>query len=127
MNQFPTESASTAETTNPGLESAASPQHLRDLLVSKLPAPGRIENINLFCSPETPSSALCLFDLRDVSAAVVAEKIGGQVFGFDSVVLAIPVSKDFSCRIRTGGGVPHDSCACSVAPDVPVSLLDRYD
>jgi hypothetical protein len=97
------------------------------MLIDKLPAPGRIKDVSLFCSPETPQRALCLVDLSGVSANIAAHAIGGEAFAFTSVAVAVPLREAFSCHVRKEGKLPQTNCACFVARGNRTSLLDSYE
>ena len=112
---------------NAALESATSVEHLRELLTTKVPAPGRIDNVSVFCNGDTPDRLLVLIDIAGIAAGTVAQAVEGQLFGFTSVVQSIPVQPKFSCRIRQAGGLPEGNCACRIGQQDRPSLLDSYD
>jgi hypothetical protein len=104
----------------------ASPQHLRDWLLSRMPPGAEITNLNLFCTADLPNRALCLIGFRNVLASEVANALRGQPFAFDSAVVSLPVSTLFTCRSRLPGqAFTNRSCSCCPDGKPEPSLLDR--
>jgi hypothetical protein len=93
-----------------------SPEALRDHLTSRLPAGGHLKSLSLFCTAEHESHVLCLVDVSGVSASAAAVALHGQPFGFNSVVITIPVAEGFCCRNRTPGGTVPAHCTCAPVP-----------
>lgn len=105
-------------------EAALSPLQLQKLLVAKLPNPGRVKDVSLFCSPDAPQRALCLVDVANISANVAANSLGGEAFAFSSVALAVPLNQCFTCNVRQNGHLPTGNCACFVSTGSPYPLSD---
>jgi hypothetical protein len=90
-----------------------SPQDVRDRLTARLPSGCHITGASLFCVRENHAQILCLIDIAGISASVAAVALGGQPFGFTSVVVTLPVGTGFLCRNRCNTGALPDHCACS--------------
>ena len=113
-------------TTIEDVEAVETPQQLYTLLAARLPSPGRITSLNLFCEGAHADRMLCLVDVEGISASAAAKALDGQPFAFTSVFLSIAVSDKFSCRIRQNGRRPEGSCSCGNGPTTTRgSLLDR--
>lgn len=107
-------------------EGIATPRQLYDFFAARLPPPGRITGLNLFCEGTHSDRILCLIDLADISAVAAAKALEGHPFAFSSVFLSIAVNEKFSCRVRQNGKRPEGSCSCGNGPTtITGSILDR--
>jgi hypothetical protein len=82
-------------------------------LSSRLPAPGRVTNVNIYCSRDTPGRALCLVDVSGIAASEAAQALDGVPFAFSAVVLDAPIAADFSCPAKRPGRPMTANCNCS--------------
>ena len=113
-------------TTIEDIEAVETPQQLYALLATRVPAPGRITSLNLFCEGAHADRMLCLVDVEGISASAAAKALEGQPFAFTSVFLSISVNEKFACRVRQNGKRPEGSCSCGSGPiTTKGSLLDR--
>lgn len=104
------------------------PQALRDWIADKLPPATEVVALNLFCTADLSDRTLCLLTVRGSSAAEVAGALGGQSFAFDSVVLSLPIGRQFACRCRPQcKQLDAAACSCSPGQDPEPSLLDSLD
>jgi hypothetical protein len=95
-----------------------SPDEIRDHLLSDLRSGGSgggggVKSISLFCTAEHDSHVLCLIDVVDLSASAAAVALNGQPFGFNSVVITMPVAQEFACRHRHPSGAVPAHCTCT--------------
>lgn len=88
-------------------------QQLAAHLSTLLPAPGRVTNVNLYCSRDTPGRMLCLVDVAGMQAAEAAQQLGGVPFAFTAVVLEIKLPPTFNCRTGRPGKPTITNCNCS--------------
>ena len=96
------------------IELLKSPDEIRDhVLAANLSGGGRIKSISLFCTAEHDSHVLCLIDVVDLSANAAAAALNGQPFGFNSVVITMPVAQAFACRRRRASGAVPAHCTCT--------------
>lgn len=113
-------------TTIEDIEAVETPRQLYNLLAARMPPPGRITSLNLFCEGAHADRMLCLIDVEGISASAATKALDGQPFAFTSVFLSIAVSEKFSCRVRQNGKRPEGSCSCCNGPaTIRGSLLDR--
>jgi hypothetical protein len=101
------------------IESVADIRQLAEHLSALLPAPGRVANVNIYCSRDTPGRILCLVDVADMPAAEAALALGGVPFAFTAVVLDLRLPPAFSCRTGRPGRPTITNCACQLG--VPAS------
>jgi hypothetical protein len=102
-----------AESPAVAIESVADIHRLADYLSSLLPSPGRLANVNIYCSRDTPGRMLCLVDVVDMPAAEAALALGGVPFAFTAVVLDLRLPPAFSCRTGRPGRPAITNCNCS--------------
>lgn len=95
------------------IESVAEIRQLAEHLSALLPAPGRVANVNIYCSRDTPGRILCLVDVADMPAAEAASALGGVPFAFSAVVLDLRLPPAFSCRTGRPGRPTITNCNCS--------------
>jgi hypothetical protein len=95
------------------IESVADIHQLAEHLSSLLPSPGRVANVNIYCSRDTPGRMLCLVDVVDMAAADAARALGGVPFAFTAVVLDVRLPPAFSCRTGRPGKPTITNCNCS--------------
>jgi hypothetical protein len=96
------------------IESVTDIHRLADYLSSRLPPPGRVANVNIYCSRDTPGRILCLIDIVDMPAAEAARVLGGVPFAFTAVVLDLRLPPAFSCRTGRPGRPAITNCSCSL-------------
>ena len=94
------------------IESVADIHQLAEHLSSLLPSPGRVANVNIYCSRDTPGRILCLVDVIDMPAAEAALALGGVPFAFSAVVLDLRLPPAFSCRTGRPGHPTITNCNC---------------
>ena len=96
-----------------------SPDEIRDHLLSDLrsgsssSSSSSVKSISLFCTAEHDSHVLCLIDVVDLSASAAAVALNSQPFGFNSVVITMPVAQGFACRHRHPSGAVPAHCTCT--------------
>jgi hypothetical protein len=95
------------------INSVTNISQLADHLSSLLPPPGRVSNVNIYCSRDTPGRMLCLVDVLDMPAADAATALGGVPFAFTAVVLDISLPISFACRTGRPGRPTITNCNCS--------------
>lgn len=71
--------------------------------------------MTLFCGPDAGRKALCFLDVKPEAAADVAERLGGQTYGFSSVTAGIQLTERFDCDARRDGAVVDFRCTCRLA------------
>lgn len=73
---------------------------------------GEVINVTLICGNDNPDKKLCVIDLilRQTDIQACAERIGGRVFGYSSVIVDIVPHPDFLCPRGVDGDVPGCSC-----------------
>jgi hypothetical protein len=96
-----------------GIESVRDIGELNSFISSRLPQPGRIANVNIYCSRDTPGRVVCLVDVVDIPAADAARALGGVPFAFTAVVLDVQLSPAFTCRTGQPGRPAVPNCNCS--------------
>lgn len=94
------------------IESVVNIHQLAEHLSSLLPSPGRVANVNIYCSRDTPGRMLCLVDVIDMPAADAARALGGVPFAFTAVVLDLRLPPAFSCRTGRPGRPTITNCNC---------------
>ncbi len=82
-------------------------------LSSRLPAPGQVTNVNIYCSRDTPGRMLCLVDVAGMPAVDAARALGGVPFAFTAVVLDAKLPAAFTCRTGRPGRPNITNCNCS--------------
>jgi hypothetical protein len=107
------------------IDAVADIDELATHLSSLLPPPGRVTNVNIYCSRDTPGRMLCLVDVLDMPAADAATALGGVPFAFTAVVLDITLPISFSCRTGRPGKPAITNCNCSSG--ARPSLTTRLD
>ncbi len=95
------------------VESVTDIHALSEHLSSLLPSPGRVANVNIYCSRDTPGRILCLIDVVGMPAADAARALGGVPFAFTAVVLDLRLPAAFSCRTGRPGRPAITNCNCS--------------
>jgi hypothetical protein len=105
------------------IESVADIHQLAKHLSSLLPAPGRVANVNIYCSRDTPGRMLCLVDVIDMPAAEAARALGGVPFAFSAVVLDLRLPPAFSCRTGRPGKPIITNCNCSSGPQAALARV----
>lgn len=95
------------------IESVADIHRLTEHLSSLLPSPGRVANVNLYCSRDTPGHMLCLVDVANMPASEAAHALDGVPFAFTAVVLDLRLPPAFSCRTGRPGRPAITNCNCS--------------
>ena len=95
------------------IETVSDIHQLTEHLSSLLPSPGRVANVNMYCSRDTPGRVLCLIDVIDMPAAEAAQALGGVPFAFSAVVLDLRLPPAFSCRTGRPGKPTITNCNCS--------------
>lgn len=66
----------------------------------------------LFCGSEAADRALCLVDVKPDCVPTVAQRLGGQPFGFSSITIKLSLATDFSCPARKDCPEDLDNCSC---------------
>lgn len=94
------------------IETVSDIHQLAEHLSSLLPSPGRVANVNMYCSRDTPGRVLCLVDVIDMPAAEAAQALGGVPFAFSAVVLDLRLPPAFSCRTGRPGKPTISNCNC---------------
>jgi len=103
----------------------AAPEHLPAWIASQLPTGASLIDLTLFCTSDLPERVLCLLRLDNVMVGEIAHALRGQAFGFDSIVVSLPVAGRFSCRHRQPGAqFELRSCTCTLGAPPPRSWLD---
>jgi len=109
----------------PVAEEAGAARDITELLgrlAARLPAPGRITDINLHCGGGT--NVLCLIEIADIQAGDAARALGGVPFAFRSVVLEFTPGLEFSCRAGQPASFRGNSCTCSTGQTVSITQID---
>lgn len=78
----------------------ASPEDLFSRVADRCTEPNMLKSVHLACSTGNPESILCFAEVGSGNASVLAALIGGQVFGFHTVLVTIPVVREFQCARR---------------------------
>lgn len=73
---------------------------------------GEIVNVTLLCGTQHPGKTLCVVDFigANTQTSLCANALGGQVFGFNSVIFNFTPNPDFGCVKGFGAGTPACSC-----------------
>lgn len=73
---------------------------------------GSVLNVTLVCGNDQPERKLCVIDLVPGSADIqdCAERIGGRVFGFSSVIVDLVPHPEFVCPRGSADELPGCSC-----------------
>jgi hypothetical protein len=106
------------------IETVGDIQELAAHLSSRLPAPGRIANVNIYCSRDTPGRMLCLVDVLDMPAVDAAHALGGVPFAFTAVVLDVRLPPAFSCSTGRPGRPTVTNCNCSSGARASMTPLE---
>lgn len=74
---------------------------------------GSVLNVTLLCGKQHPGKTLCVVDFTrgNTRISLCANALGGQIFGFNSVVFKFAAHPDFGCVQGLPEGSP--SCSCS--------------
>jgi hypothetical protein len=107
-----------------GIESVRDIGELNAFVSSRLPQPGRIANVNIYCSRDTPGRVVCLVDVLDIPAGDAARALGGVPFAFTAVVLDVRLSPAFTCRTGQPGRPVVPNCNCSSGCRAAMPPLD---
>jgi hypothetical protein len=113
---------------DPAISAISNPQELREWFVSQLPPGAEITSLGFFCTSDLSDRVLCLVGYRNAQPGAVAKALGGQMFGFDSVVVSLPLGKQFKCSFRKDGErLSTRSCSCLPGTEGVPSMLDKLD
>lgn len=93
------------------LETCRSSQEFRAVVNAACGKFGEVVNATLLCSKQPPAQTFCVVDFarENTKSNLCASALGGQVFGFNSVVFKFQKHPDFGCV----KGFPSDSPTCS--------------
>jgi len=73
-----------------------------------------INHLELICSPNHPGHMQCFIDLDDTSVHEARNRLGGQIFGYETLVLSLLVAPDFGCpRLHGATQGPNAQCICT--------------
>lgn len=106
------------------IDSVGDIQQLARHLSSRLPAPGQVTNVNIYCSRDTPGRMLCLVDVVGMPAADAARALGGVPFAFTAVVLDVKLPAAFTCRTGRPGHPTITNCNCSSGSQATKTRLE---
>jgi hypothetical protein len=78
---------------------------------------GTVLNVTLICGNDQPERKLCVIDLVPGSTDIqyCADRIGGRVFGFSSVIVDLLPHPEFICPRGSTGELPGCSCIPKIA------------
>ncbi len=72
-----------------------------------------VKHLELICAPNHPGHIQCFIDFNDANVHQARSRLGGQIFGFDTLVLDLPVAPDFGCpRLHGEARGPRTQCMC---------------
>jgi hypothetical protein len=103
---------------------AANIRELSDRLSLRLPAPGRVADLNVFCGHDTRGQMLCLVDVQDIPAGEAARALDGVAFAFTSVVLELTPGPAFCCRMGRPENLHADNCTCGTGQGLSITRID---
>lgn len=104
---------STAQNLQKHLAACLNTQEVRGVVNDFCTAFGGVVNVTLLCGKQYPGKTLCVVDFTRENARtnLCANALGGQIFGFNSVVFKFPTHPDFGCVQGLPEGSP--SCSCT--------------
>lgn len=73
-----------------------------------------VNHLELICAPNHPGRVQCFIDLDDTGVHEARSRLGGQIFGYETLVLSLQVAPDFGCpRLHSATQGPNAQCVCA--------------